>query len=631
MAEVHAFHLIDPHNQPGRLEPRAVWPVPLDREVIVSRELMATWLDEKPERKQWLADAGEYAEWVTDWDREISRFHIRIKWQNGKLHVRRRTSPPYPEGTQNPTYYRNQPSDDFLLADNESFWAGRTLFVFHTAKGDPSFTRTLRADDLKRSMFSQPDRRLDALASLPQLIHSSLSDVELEAHVLKMLLDGCPSAVQAGLVVLDAAAGEVRVRSNESRALGNLSDFRPSRQLVTRAVRGMQNEYFRWGPASLNMRNTPAPSDTPTEMANLDWAICKSLSDDDGMNWAVYVAGRNRPGTDPEVEGSSDQKFVGLTAELFSSIRQQRTLLGRYTQLARMLPQAVLQEMVARPLEEILTPRECVVTVLYFDIRGSCKMAESDQENPWKVMDEMNAMMKIMTRAVNQAGGAIGDFQGDAAIACWGWPMPQDDQIELASKAALTILREFLQREEENRSRDEAMRKQPTRLPCGIGLAHGKLIAGRLGTPDQFKVALFGHAANLAARLQSMTKTFGAHVLVDEDIAKHLCGATAGPNWWQSPTPPRWCRLRPVAKVQPAGMGSRLVITELLPPALDVPPVLTERERAQYLAYLTKFVAGDWRATPPVEDGPAKYLKEFVEKHNFTPPDNWEGVIEMTK
>ena len=41
----------------------------------------------------------------------------------------------------------------------------------------------------------------------------------------------------------------------------------------------------------------------------------------------------------------------------------------------------------------------------------------------------------------------------------------------------------------------------------GIGIASGKAVAEKLGSADQVKVTAFGPVVNLAARLETMTKT----------------------------------------------------------------------------------------------------------------------------
>ena len=97
-----------------------------------------------------------------------------------------------------------------------------------------------------------------------------------------------------------------------------------------------------------------------------------------------------------------------------------------------------------------------------------------------------------MTSGIIDRDGVIGDFQGDAAMGFWGWPIPMDDQVDRAARAALDIRQGFARR---------ARRRTPLAgFPCGIGIAHGPAIAGRLGTSDQFKVGRLGPVVNLASR-----------------------------------------------------------------------------------------------------------------------------------
>ncbi|MFO0852136.1 MAG: adenylate/guanylate cyclase domain-containing protein [Gemmataceae bacterium] len=152
-----------------------------------------------------------------------------------------------------------------------------------------------------------------------------------------------------------------------------------------------------------------------------------------------------------------------------------------------------------------------------------------------------------MTRAIVNEDGVVGDFQGDATMGFWGWPLPQPDQAERAARAALSIRREvrrFAQR-----------RNHPLAgMECGIGVARGPAVAGRLGTYEQAKIGVFGPVVNRAARLEAATKRLGVPILIDAAVYDQLAkpGAVAG-------------RLRKVARVVPKGLAEPLLIAELLP------------------------------------------------------------------
>src|SRR5207248_4168373 len=117
---------------------------------------------------------------------------------------------------------------------------------------------------------------------------------------------------------------------------------------------------------------------------------------------------------------------------------------------------------------------------------------------------------------------------------------------------------------------------------CGLGLAYGPAIAGRLGTPTQFKVGVFGPVVNLAARLESLTRRLRVTVLVDEAVGRFVADGKFGDS-----------RCRQLARVLPAGVARPVRVGELLPPAGE-PGALSETHRRMYESALRAFEAGRW-------------------------------------
>jgi adenylate cyclase len=191
----------------------------------------------------------------------------------------------------------------------------------------------------------------------------------------------------------------------------------------------------------------------------------------------------------------------------------------------------------------------------------------------------------------------------------WGWPFAGEGQVEQAARAALAIRREFQQFA---RRQDHPL----ANFSCGIGLAHGPAIAGRLGTLDQFKVGVFGPVVNLASRLESLTKTFGVPILVDEATAQQLPSAKI--------------RLRRLARIQPYGMTRTVLLHELMP--RYEPGCLSDRDQADYEAALDHFQEGRWQDAKKLlemlrGDGPSQYLLRHIAEQGGRPPSNWKGVI----
>src|SRR5262249_50274987 len=215
-----------------------------------------------------------------------------------------------------------------------------------------------------------------------------------------------------------------------------------------------------------------------------------------------------------------DMKFAGLVADVFGALRQVLFLQRRDAKLSIFLPEPVRATLADRDVDELLAPREADVTVLFCDLRGSCRVADENRDDLAGLWDRVGESLGIMTSSIIDQGGVIGDFQGDAAMGFWGWPIPDDDQAGRAARAALAIRRRFAQTAKQKGT-------SPTDFSCGIGIASGRAIAGRLGTYDQAKVSVYGPKVNLASRLESMTKLFRVPILVDEDTAQRIA---AGAN-----------------------------------------------------------------------------------------------------
>ena len=62
---------------------------------------------------------------------------------------------------------------------------------------------------------------------------------------------------------------------------------------------------------------------------------------------------------------------------------------------------------------------------------------------------------------------------------------------------------------------------RPT-LAYGIGLHEGEVLYGNIGIPSRVEFTVIGSAANTAARVESLAKDLGAHIVLTEGVAQHL-------------------------------------------------------------------------------------------------------------
>jgi adenylate cyclase len=233
------------------------------------------------------------------------------------------------------------------------------------------------------------------------------------------------------------------------------------------------------------------------------------------------------------------------------------------------------------------------------------------------LLDRVSKALGVMTQNILDQGGVIGDFQGDAAMGFWGWPLAAPDRVERACRAALGIRAFFT-----------AAAQDPqhplTNFQVGIGIATGSAVAGKIGTTHQVKVTVFGPVVNLASRLEGMTKIFKAPILLDEAAAGVV----------REKIPPGLARCRRVARVQPYGLETPLTVTELLPPSSEYPQ-MTDAHLADYEAAVNALESGDWGHAydlfrrMPCEDQVPDFLTELILQHHRRSPPDWKGWVKL--
>jgi class 3 adenylate cyclase len=143
-------------------------------------------------------------------------------------------------------------------------------------------------------------------------------------------------------------------------------------------------------------------------------------------------------------------------------------------------------------------------TVLFCDVRGFTRMSEG--MDPHEVIAIINAHMTAMTEIVHAYGGVVDKFVGDEIMALFGVPVPVDDDAGQAFRCA---------REMVARCRETNRHRNPP-IEIGIGIAHGEMVAGCMGSEDRLNYTVLGDRVNLASRLCAQAKPM--EIVVDEPV-----------------------------------------------------------------------------------------------------------------
>lgn len=231
--------------------------------------------------------------------------------------------------------------------------------------------------------------------------------------------------------------------------------------------------------------------------------------------------------TTPEaIDRSVERLFLHLARDASDgrgdALKRLRTLhtaiLDREEQgetLSRLLPSGLAAKLRADPAAIGRTER-LTVTVLMSDVRGYSRIAE--RTDPSVLARQLNEHRREMNAAILDQGGTVMQYVGDAVMAVFGAPFPQDDHAQRALRTAAEMHR----RQAVVDLSWSAEGLEP--FGMGIGLSTGEVAAALLGSDERLEYTLVGDTVNLAQRLQDLARPAGT------TIASSATAASA-PSW----------------------------------------------------------------------------------------------------
>ncbi len=591
-------------------------------------QLIAQGPDPKQRWRQWLHPGTVYclgrdqaAELPVPWESFLSRRHVELTCGPDRVRLRRLSV------ATNPVYVEGKAVNECTLEPGEHFVVGGTRFSLiklqstaHSPSDQPVEEVAFTRQQLQQVRYEDADRRIEVLSRLPEVIAEASSEKELYGRLANVLLSGIGHADAVAVVSLDAD-GQMEVPLWERRRETE-GEFRPSARLVTESLNRRQSLLHVWD-------SSDAVRAEYTVSADFDWAYCTPVGTRGTGKWALYVAGRLlRSGTLGSTDAlpvprlQADVKFTELVADVIDSAQRLSDLEGNLSVLRQFLSPPIVatleQSSEGRVLDAaLLAPKECDVTVLFCDLRGFSQKAEESADDLGGLLERVSAALEIMTQHILGCGGVTGDFLGDASLGFWGWPFASEEAPLNACRAALAIRRAFVAAAAQD---DHPL----ARFEVGIGIAHGRAMAGKIGTRDRVTVTVLGPVVNLASRLESMTRQLHVPIALDEataDIVRQRLSESEG-------------RTRRLGRVLPYGLETPLMISELLPPAAEFPELTDEHIRL-YEQGVEHFLVGRWdqayrclHAMPP-SDRAQDFLAVRIAQHNRTPPKDWDGVVRL--
>lgn len=278
------------------------------------------------------------------------------------------------------------------------------------------------------------------------------------------------------------------------------------------------------------------------------------------------------------------------------------------------VPPAHIEKMMADPEAYSFSGESKELTVLFSDIRSFTNISETLSAQELKHM--LNSYFTPITKEIFDRNGTIDKYVGDMVMAFWGAPVDDADHRSHAVTAALNMQRitEELKVEFKQQGLPE--------VNIGVGVNTGLMNVGDMGSSYRRSYTVLGDAVNLGSRLESITKFYGAKILIGEDTYDHISGFV--------------CRF--TDRIQVKGKEEAIRVYEPLGFEGEVEQhVLDEIE--QYNQAYRLYLNRDWDAAQKAfralyDNHTLKLYEVYIERINDlkdqTLPDDWDGTFRHT-
>ena len=247
--------------------------------------------------------------------------------------------------------------------------------------------------------------------------------------------------------------------------------------------------------------------------------------------------------------------------------------------------------------------------VMFADLRGFTTMAEKLGSE--MVFTLLNEYLAEMEPCIANSNGFINQYQGDGIMALFSGG---------SDNAVIGVIDMFRSLDELNLRREKRSEEQ---LRIGVGLHSGHLLLGAIGSETRLDSNVIGDTANLASRIENMTKVYGARCLVSDSTFAAL------------EDPARY-HMRELDRVIVAGKSEPVVIYELM-------DVDSNEVRDQKLQAMGRFAEGletyrqgnfhegrlvfaDCLVRAPLDEAAALYIGRCVNLITQPPVGRWDGT-----
>lgn len=256
------------------------------------------------------------------------------------------------------------------------------------------------------------------------------------------------------------------------------------------------------------------------------------------------------------------------------------------------------------------------MSIMLCDIKNFTGISEKTKSNPEELTTMINKILTPLTDIILSHNGTIDKYIGDCIMAFWNAPIDVEQHEQKAAQAAYDMQKAM---PSINQSIKDTLETYGlSEIGIRVGINSGTCIVGNIGSNQRFDYSVLGDTVNLAARLESLGKTYQVDLLVSEYTYKLVDKDS----------------LIELDRVCVKGKNEPVSIyTHVNDPS--------DSDRAIHQEFMTAYRSNQWEKALNIIQQASKifngeisgyygYMEKRIQSFQSNPPDeNWQGVFHL--
>ncbi|MDR1277139.1 MAG: HAMP domain-containing protein [Treponema sp.] len=318
--------------------------------------------------------------------------------------------------------------------------------------------------------------------------------------------------------------------------------------------------------------------------------------------------------------------MIGELDRAYSQIKRyafDAALKGKEEQRIRQIfqkyvPKDIINRFIANPAA-MYKGENRILAILFSDIRGFTTISEG-MKDPADLVDSLNRYFSGQVDIIYRRNGIVDKYIGDAIMAFWGAPANHPDDALQSVLSGLDMIDALAGFNESQK------RLGKPEFHIGVGINYGEVTVGNIGSERKMDYTVIGDNVNLASRMEGLTKTYRAELLITESLYGELRKNASG-------EPALFFRLLDTVAVKGKNRGVKIYTVKrgLSGPEEKAWPLHNAgmelyyrrsfREAAMKFKEVNALLPGDFNAV--------NLFKRCAAYASNPPPENWDGVEVM--